>query len=206
MMITRLMTWFNESRLSKISTIYVLNWIDDLTSWHWETIIELMNSVLKNEKAIIRYVRQLKSKIDVNKNKNTIKIIFYLKNLDFWTSLKQARDILESIHQIQYLSEAENYSLFRVLQNWNKIRAHLYFKVKQYLVIKCLIHIANHVWENRMLSQSTSLHVVTALLLSWNHDIKIIDLTVSSTFNSIMMNFFEKYINDHNNVELTMKQ
>ena len=41
-MMTRLMTWFielrnrfNESRLSKISTIYVLNWVDDLTSWHW---------------------------------------------------------------------------------------------------------------------------------------------------------------------------
>ena len=39
-MMTRLMTWFielqnrfNESRLFKISTIYVLNWVDDLTSW-----------------------------------------------------------------------------------------------------------------------------------------------------------------------------
>ncbi len=38
---TRLMTWFielqnrfNESRLSKTSTIYVLNRVDDLTSWH----------------------------------------------------------------------------------------------------------------------------------------------------------------------------
>ena len=35
------MTWFiklqnrfNESRLFKTSTIYVLNWVDDLTSWH----------------------------------------------------------------------------------------------------------------------------------------------------------------------------
>ncbi len=41
MTITRLMTWFielqnkfNESRLFKISTIYILNWIDNLTSWH----------------------------------------------------------------------------------------------------------------------------------------------------------------------------
>ncbi len=39
-MMTKLMTWFielrnrfNELRLSKISMIYVLNWIDDLTSW-----------------------------------------------------------------------------------------------------------------------------------------------------------------------------
>jgi len=40
-MMTRLMTWFielqnrfNESRLFKISMIYILNQIDDLTSWH----------------------------------------------------------------------------------------------------------------------------------------------------------------------------
>ncbi len=39
-MIIRLMTWFielqnrfNESRLFKILTIYVLNWVNDLTSW-----------------------------------------------------------------------------------------------------------------------------------------------------------------------------
>ncbi len=39
-MMIKLMTWFielqnkfNESRLFKILTIYVLNWIDDLTSW-----------------------------------------------------------------------------------------------------------------------------------------------------------------------------
>ncbi len=165
-----------------------------------------MNSVLKNEKAIIRYIRKFKSRIDVNKNKNTIKIVSHFKNLNFWTFLKQAHNVLEFIHQIQYLLEAEDYLLFRVLQNWNKIWAYLYFKVKQYLIIKCLTHIANHVWKNQMLSQFTSLHVVTALLLSWNHDIKIIDLTISLTFNFIMMNFFEKYINDHNNVESTMKQ
>ena len=165
-----------------------------------------MNSVLKNERAIIRYVRQLKSRIDVNKNKNTIKIVSHLKNLDFWTSLEQARDILESIHQIQYLSEAEDYSLVRVLQNWNKIQAHLYFKVKQYFIIECLNHIANHVWKNRVLSQSTSLHIVAALLLSRNQNIMIIDLTARSTFNAIMMSFFEKHVNDHHDVELAMKQ
>ncbi len=44
-MMTRLMTWFielqnkfNESRLFKISTIYVLNWVDDLTSWQDSSI------------------------------------------------------------------------------------------------------------------------------------------------------------------------
>ena len=32
-MMTKLMTWFNELRLFKILMIYVLNQIDDLTSW-----------------------------------------------------------------------------------------------------------------------------------------------------------------------------
>ena len=34
-MMTKLMTWFNKSRLFKILTIYVLNQVDDLTSWHY---------------------------------------------------------------------------------------------------------------------------------------------------------------------------
>ena len=45
-MIIKLMTWFielqnrfNESRLFKISTIYVLNWVDDLTSWQYLTVL-----------------------------------------------------------------------------------------------------------------------------------------------------------------------
>ncbi len=46
------MTWFielqnrfNESRLFKISTIYVLNWVDDLTSWHLVTKITKVQDI-----------------------------------------------------------------------------------------------------------------------------------------------------------------
>ncbi len=51
-MMIRLMTWFiklqnkfNESRLFKISTIYVLNQIDDLTSWYkvWKRKLKMSN-------------------------------------------------------------------------------------------------------------------------------------------------------------------
>ncbi len=56
-MMTRLMTWFielqnrfNESRLFKILMIYVLNWVDDLTSWHyhcclWYCIVDFYNDM-----------------------------------------------------------------------------------------------------------------------------------------------------------------
>ncbi len=49
---TRLITWFielqnrfNESRLFKTSMIYVLNWVDDLTSWQ---LIAFFNNCLKS--------------------------------------------------------------------------------------------------------------------------------------------------------------
>ena len=55
-MMTRLMTWFielrnrfNESRLSKISTIYVLNWVDDLTSWQ-QNWLQSRNNIAANSK------------------------------------------------------------------------------------------------------------------------------------------------------------
>jgi len=111
----------------------------------WGTTVGLMNSVLKNEEAIMRYARQPKPGIDSNKGRNTAKILPHLKNPKFWTSLEQARDILEPLHQTQYLSEAEDYSLSRVLHNWNKIRADLYSKAKKYPHIECLKDIADDI-------------------------------------------------------------
>ncbi len=177
-------------------------------STRWETIIELMiiNSVLKNEKTIIRYIRQLKSRIDDNKSRNIAKILSHLKNLNFWIILKQARDILKSLHQIQYLSEAKNYSLSWVLHNWNKIQANLYFKAKKYSYIECLKDIADDIWELQLLQQSTSLHVVIALLLSQSHDIKVVDLTISLTFSSIMLIFFDRYSFCRSDAASVMKQ
>ncbi len=122
----------------------------------------------------------------------------------FWVEYSTWRD--QSIHQTQYLSEAENYLLFRMLENWNRIQVNLYFKIKKYSIIECLKHIANVIWKNQMLNQSITLHVVSALLLSWNHDIKIVDLITSSAFNIIMMSFFIRYISSSHNVESTMKQ
>ncbi len=45
--------------------------------------MKLMNSVLKNEKMIMRYIKQLKSKLDNNKDRNITKILSHLKNLNF---------------------------------------------------------------------------------------------------------------------------
>jgi len=120
--------------------------------------------------------------------------------------LKQACDILKSLHQIQYLSEAENYSLSWVLHNWNKIRADLYFKAKKYSHIECLKDIADDVWELQLLQQSTSLHVIIALLLSQSHDIKVVDLMISSTFSSIMLIFFNRYSFYRSDATSVMKQ
>ncbi len=44
-MMIKLMTWFielqnrfNELKLFKTLMIYVLNWVDDLTSWYWASL------------------------------------------------------------------------------------------------------------------------------------------------------------------------
>ncbi len=55
-MMIRLMTWFielqnrfNELRLFKISMIYVLNWVDDLTSWQIYIIYVWANSMISDD-------------------------------------------------------------------------------------------------------------------------------------------------------------
>ncbi len=55
-MMIRLITWFielqnrfNELRLFKISMIYVLNWVDDLTSWQIYIIYVWANSMISDD-------------------------------------------------------------------------------------------------------------------------------------------------------------
>ncbi len=60
-MMTRLITWFielqnrfNKLKLFKTSTIYILNWVDDLTSWHYHSFYS-RHSQLNNFHDFIYY-------------------------------------------------------------------------------------------------------------------------------------------------------
>ncbi len=87
---TRLMTWFielqnrfNESRLFKISTIYILNWVDDLTSWHHENVQRLnvkKSLVVESLNAELQYTKIDSSKYIERKieNRKEVTVFFWL--------------------------------------------------------------------------------------------------------------------------------
>ena len=148
---------------------------------------------MKNEQALVRYARQPKPGLDERKGKDHNKIIPHLKNSDFWTDLQLVKTLLEPIHEIQYISEAEDYPLYKVAKNWNRIRAHLYSMARAHPEIDDLQPLPEHVWEDRFLTQCTPLHITAALLLPENWNTEVVGVTTRSGFNSIMMEFFERY-------------
>jgi len=75
-----------------------------------------MNSVLKNEEAIMRYARQPKPGIDSNKGRNTAKILPHLKNPNFWTSLELV------ISWSLYIKPS-------IFLRWRIIRCHEFFTI-----------------------------------------------------------------------------
>ncbi len=71
-MMTKLMTWFielrnrfNELRLSKISMIYVLNWIDDLTSWQDSIQVRILKSSIQAESEFWYWIFKLSHDVDI---------------------------------------------------------------------------------------------------------------------------------------------
>ncbi len=77
---------------------------------------------------------------------------------------------------------------------------------EKYPHIECLKDIADDICELRLLQQSTSLHVVVAPLLSQSHDIKVVGLTASPAFSSIMLAFFNRYSFCRSDAASVMKQ
>ncbi len=57
-----------------------------------------------------------------------------------------------------------------------------------------LQYIADVVWEDRYLTQITELHVVAALLIPQNHNIKVIEVFTEQAFSFIMHRFFGQYL------------
>jgi hypothetical protein len=58
----------------------------------------------------------------------------------------------------------------------------------------------------RYLSQITKLHVMTALLLSQNHAIRVIEVITEQAFSLIMHKFFDQYIKKEESSRLVMKE
>lgn len=156
----------------------------------WGSIIGLLTSVQKNQQALLAYFQQKKPGIDQGKNSTLESIV---KDYTFWEKLNLIKKIVDSINKIQYMSEAEDHKIYTVAANWNKIRAHLYSMADEDEDAD-LHHIAKVIWEKRYYTQIIELHVVAALLLLSNHNIKVVDLTTEYSFPQLMSRFFERYV------------
>ena len=91
----------------------------------WGTQVGILESVLKNQQALQCYAQQATPQIDKNKKNKDTHILPILRDLPFWQDVATVSRILTPIHQIQYVSEADNYPLYRVLDNWMEIKAEL---------------------------------------------------------------------------------
>ena len=112
----------------------------------------------------------------------------------FWKDVVTATRILTPIHEIQYLSEADNYPLHRVINNWMLIKQSLMKSATEHGTDQChLSHIVNKVWDDRYLTQITTLHVVAGLLVPENHAVKSMGQSSEATFGLIMTEFFKRY-------------
>lgn len=114
-------------------------------------------------------------------------------------------EILNPINYIQHMSEAEGYELNKVAANWNKIRAHLYARAKDYTTIG-LDLIAENIWKDRYLTQTVELHVVAAILVMANYDIKVVEIATINFFPPIMSRFFTQYLSTQEEATKTMSQ
>ena len=155
----------------------------------------MLHSLRKAQQSLEAYSRQAAPQIDKKKNKKnkaeSTKVLPILRDPSFWQDVATAARILGPIHEIQYLSEADNYSLHRVINNWMLIKQSLLKSTTEHGTEHChLSHIVKILWDDRYLKQITTLHVVASLLNPENHVVKSIGQTPEAAFGPIITAFF----------------
>ena len=159
----------------------------------WGTQVGLLDSLYRSSLAIQAYSQQALPQIDKKKKKDTY-ILSILRDPTFWQDVTTARRILTPIHKIQYLSEADNYPLHRVLDNWMLIKQSLLRSANEYGTEQCqLPFIINTLWDQRFLTQITELHIVATLLDPRKFAVKSVGQTPESAFGEFMTRFFQRY-------------
>ena len=154
----------------------------------------ILHALRRSQQAFEAYSQQSIPQIDANKKKNEKKILPILQDLHFWRDVFIATRILTPIHEIQFLSETDNYPLYRVLDNWILIKQSLMRSAQEPNTKECdLAYIVDTLWDNRYLTQITELHVVATLLVPEKHAVKLIEQTPEHAFDSIITRFFQQY-------------
>ena len=136
----------------------------------WGSQVGMLNSVLANQRVLELYSQQAHPQIDANKKNKETHVLPILQDLGFWQDAARIQRILKPIHEIQYLSESDNYPLYRVLDNWMQIKISI-MRLSQERGMESanIPHIANTLWDDRYLHQINQLHVAAYLLVPNNH-------------------------------------
>lgn len=164
----------------------------------WGSQMGMLNSVLANQRVLERYSQQAHPQIDTNKKKRQTHVLPILQDPIFWQDAARIQRILKPIHEIQYLSEADNYPLYRVLDNWMQIKASMMnLSQERGMEHANLPHIVNTIWDERYLTQITELHVAAYLLNPTNHARTAAGQSPITAFSSIMLWFFREYAPGH---------
>ena len=154
----------------------------------------MLYALRRSQQIFKAYSQQFTPQIDKSKKKNKKKVLSILRDLRFWRDIALTARILKPIHKIQYLSETDNYSLYRVIDNWILIKQSLMKSATEHNTKSCqLSYIVNTLWNDRYLKQMTKLYVVTSLLIPEKHAIKSIEQTSKYAFNPIITRFFRQY-------------
>lgn len=160
----------------------------------WGTQVGMLRALRRSQAALEAYSQQTSPQIDKGRKKKTVHILPILRDPYFWQKVATATRILTPIHEIQCLSEADNYPLYRVINNWILIKQSLMKSGTEHGTQDCQIpYIVRTLWDDRYLKQVTELHVVTSLLIPGNHTIKSIGQTPETAFGPIMTRFFLQY-------------
>ncbi len=154
----------------------------------------MLGSVLKNEQVLQNYARQGRPKNDQGRKKYAKQVLPVLCDPGFWKNCDTVHRVLAPIHEVQYLSEADNYALHKVITTWIKIRVHLIQMSKEHGIEQAVLpNLVKTVWQTRYEKQTQKTHLQAALLVPASHNATIIRYTPKVEFNELMMEFFKAH-------------
>lgn len=144
----------------------------------WGTQVGMLGSVLKNEQVLQNYARQGRPKIDQGRKKDAKQVLPVLRDPGFWKDCDTVHQVLAPIHEVQYLSEADNYALHKVVATWMKIRVHLIWMSTEHGIEQAVLpHLVKTVWQTRYEKQTQKIHLQAALLVPASHNAIMIGYT-----------------------------
>ncbi len=112
-MMTKLITWFielqnrfNESRLFKILMIYVLNRVNDLTSWHWLSF--KFFKIAWEFRLTLKWAKKMicNDALTLQEKNLLLKMLFNREVTMIWdfSEMRKIKDIISFLQQIWMIS------------------------------------------------------------------------------------------------------